>query len=410
MKQIEKIVDINVLQQMQDDFAYAVGMAFITVDYTGKPITKPSGFTDFCTHLRKNPDYFAKCCQCDAHGGLQAAISGESQIYYCHAGLIDYAVPLILDGTYCGSVMGGQVKCSDTKGKEIKPILSETSNLSKDEELQNEWKKLKDGDIEKIAAVLRILQTSVLNLMRKGYMELMVNELKDKEKELLEEKNKRIKMEETMSNDQFKENIPREKADFLFSNLSIVSNLAYLEEAKQTEQSVYALSDMLRYSLERRDNQISTLGEELDYIKNYLTMEKLRLGDKFNYIIDVSEDYCEVPCPAMMLQPVVENAIEYTVENQSEGGSIEISGEQQNGDFVISVIDEGKGFPKEIIENINDEQMPAIKAKNRFALYNLNRNLCLLFGKKYHLEAKNLPNNSGAEVLIRIPMKNDLIK
>lgn len=410
MKPIEKIVDLDELQRLQDDFAYAVGMAFVTVDYKGVPVTKPSGFTDFCNHVRSHPEMLSRCYQCDAHGGLHAAISGEPHIYYCHAGLVDYAVPLILDGVYCGSVMGGQVKTYGDGASSVKTILSEKSHWQKYPELQSDWEKIKEGDLGKIRAVLRILQNTILNLMQKGYMELLSEELKQKDQEVLGERSRRKDLEKIIKRENDIGYIPVGKADMLFSRLSLIGNLAYIEKAEQTERSIYAFSDMLRYTLERKSNQISSLGEELSYIENYLTMEKLRLGDKFSYSVKVPEDFHTVSCPASMIQPIVENAIEYTVECQPEGGLVEITGREQDGDLAISIRDSGTGFPKEIIENINNEVMPAIEERNRYDLYSLNHNMCILFGKKYHLQIENLPDHSGAVVTIRIPMSNNLMK
>ena len=107
-KKISDQVNIELIQSIQDKCSKAMGLAFVTVDYKGRPITKYSGFTEHCALGRQLQGFSELCEQCDAHGGLHSAITGQPYIYRCHADLVDFAVPLILDDNYLGSVMGGR--------------------------------------------------------------------------------------------------------------------------------------------------------------------------------------------------------------------------------------------------------------------------------------------------------------
>lgn len=94
-------VDLDKLQNMQDMFSLATGMAAVTVDLKGNFITKPSNFTDFCmNNVRKSPVGAKRCAKCDAEG------KGS---YTCHAGLMDFAEPIIVNDTQLGNILGGQV-------------------------------------------------------------------------------------------------------------------------------------------------------------------------------------------------------------------------------------------------------------------------------------------------------------
>lgn len=109
---LTQLISAERLQEVQDQFALATGFAAILVDYRGKPVTEPSGFTNFCRTLRLDPERQQGCFTCDAHGGFQGAIAGEPHIYICHAGLVDFSVPLMLDDDYLGAMMCGQVRLS----------------------------------------------------------------------------------------------------------------------------------------------------------------------------------------------------------------------------------------------------------------------------------------------------------
>ena len=99
-RKVSDFIDLDLLQSIQDNCSKAMGLAFITVDYKGIPITKYSGFTSHCVLGRQEKGFAEMCEQCDAHGGLHAAITGQPYIYRCHANLVDFAVPLIVNGSY----------------------------------------------------------------------------------------------------------------------------------------------------------------------------------------------------------------------------------------------------------------------------------------------------------------------
>jgi ligand-binding sensor protein len=103
------LIDVKVLQEMQDKFAKVTGMACITVD-DKESVTRPSNFTSFCMDFtRQSKEGAKRCLECDLRGGRQAARTGRPAIVPCHAGLTDFAAPIVVNGKQYGSVLGGQV-------------------------------------------------------------------------------------------------------------------------------------------------------------------------------------------------------------------------------------------------------------------------------------------------------------
>ena len=125
---IENLIEMTKLQDFQDNFAKATNIGVVTINCKGQPITKKSEFTCFCNEVRKIPQFRDTCKKCDALGGLQSAITGEPHIYICHMGLIDFAVPIIVENTYIGSILAGQVKICDLNdtNKEVEQITKLT--------------------------------------------------------------------------------------------------------------------------------------------------------------------------------------------------------------------------------------------------------------------------------------------
>ena len=107
---LEDVFDIGFLQKFQDIFARAVGMTAVTVDKDGKPVTKPTDWTDFCMkYTRDSAEGCRRCEQCDKNGGETAARTGRPAVYECHAGLMDFGAPIMLNGKQLGSILGGQI-------------------------------------------------------------------------------------------------------------------------------------------------------------------------------------------------------------------------------------------------------------------------------------------------------------
>lgn len=115
------LISVEVLQQIQDGFSKFTGMAALTTDADGVPVTVGSGFTDFCTNLtRKSQIGYQRCQACDRDGALQTLQNGKPSVYSCHAGLVDFAAPIMVEGKFFGSFIGGQVRTEPLDEQEMR--------------------------------------------------------------------------------------------------------------------------------------------------------------------------------------------------------------------------------------------------------------------------------------------------
>ena len=110
---LAQILNVDGFERIQDSIAAAMQMAIITVDAFGKPITRHSGCTSFCTKVRSHGPSGDLCERCDARGGLEAARKRKPYAYVCHMGIIDLAVPVFVEGHYIGAIMAGQIQTND---------------------------------------------------------------------------------------------------------------------------------------------------------------------------------------------------------------------------------------------------------------------------------------------------------
>jgi ligand-binding sensor protein len=110
--ELHEILDLKFWQSLQDNFSELSGMATLTVD-NEKPVTSGSHFTDFCTmYTRQSELGRERCNDCDLKSGRKSWESGKPLVYKCHAGLIDMAAPIMVNGRQVGSILGGQVLTS----------------------------------------------------------------------------------------------------------------------------------------------------------------------------------------------------------------------------------------------------------------------------------------------------------
>lgn len=124
------LIDIEMLQRIQDAFSDMTGIASVTTDADGVAVTKGSHFSDFCMkYTRSSPLGCQRCELCDKNGAELALKKGASSTYFCHAGLVDFAAPIIADGRMVGCFIGGQVL---TEPPDISKIMQVADELGVD--------------------------------------------------------------------------------------------------------------------------------------------------------------------------------------------------------------------------------------------------------------------------------------
>ena len=120
------LIDVNMLQKIQDGFSDMTGMAALTTDVNGVAVTQGSNFSDFCMkYTRSSVVGCAHCEQCDRKGAELALDNGKPVIYFCHAGLMDYAAPIMADGELVGCFVGGQVRTEPMDPEQARKIARE---------------------------------------------------------------------------------------------------------------------------------------------------------------------------------------------------------------------------------------------------------------------------------------------
>lgn len=130
---------------------------------------------------------------------------------------------------------------------------------------------------------------------------------------------------------------------FLFNSLNSINSLV-IKKPEKAREMVTALADTLRYVLDRSQQEMVTIGEELEFVKTYLAIEKIRFSDKLELVYQIDEKSKKIPFPPIILQPIVENSIKHGISNKTEGGKITIQIKTDRKSLICRIIDTGRGF------------------------------------------------------------------
>ncbi|OFY76506.1 MAG: hypothetical protein A2V46_03705 [Bacteroidetes bacterium RBG_19FT_COMBO_42_7] len=189
---------------------------------------------------------------------------------------------------------------------------------------------------------------------------------------LSEKKSREAKLESLVKETELKMLRSQINPHFLFNSLNSVSSLTITDPDKARDM-VIKLSEFMRYALSKKDEQPVTLRSELENLRLYLDIEKVRFGDRLSTEEKIEEKCFDVKMPVMMLQPLYENAIKHGVYESTEIVRIITS---------VKLID---GYMEIIISN-NYDPAPEARKGTGTGLKNVVRRLELFYGNKSYMK------------------------
>lgn len=188
---------------------------------------------------------------------------------------------------------------------------------------------------------------------------------------------------------------------FLYNTLD---SITWMVEGGRNDDAVAMISELarlLRISLSKGKN-IITLEDEFAHAESYMNIQKVRYKDRFSVEISLPEElkkYCTIK---LIIQPILENAIYYGVAEMDGDGEIRVAAEQQGGDILISISDNGMGMTPETVSKVLIPEAHEVKHGNGVGLVNVDSRIRLLFGSAYGLSIESEPDE-GTSVTIRLP-------
>jgi two-component system LytT family sensor kinase len=165
-------------------------------------------------------------------------------------------------------------------------------------------------------------------------------------------------------------------------------NLVY-KSPGEVETIILNLSEIYRRILQLPEDGLISIQEEMEFIRQYLEIEKIRLGERLAYTITVDPAVASIQIPPMIIEPIIENAVIHGIGPKPEGGSIRINAQQDAGVVRFIIEDDGAGVAT---QDINQG----------FGLYSVQERLRLMYRGKATFVLRALPGG-GVKVMVELP-------
>ena len=189
---------------------------------------------------------------------------------------------------------------------------------------------------------------------------------------------------------------------FLYNSLDTIIWLGEREECEKVVQMTAALARYFRLSLSK-GKEVITIYEEVEHVKHYLQIQKIRYASKLTYTIEVSPDIFDEMIVKIVLQPLVENALYHGIKDLEEGGYIRVLGFREGNNIILEVYDNGKGMSHEQIKNILKAPSSTSITKGGVAIKNVHERIQVYFGQDYGLSYES-EYGKWTKVRITIPV------
>lgn len=230
------------------------------------------------------------------------------------------------------------------------------------------------------------------------------------ESRLMEKEMQNLKMQTLLNNAELQSLQSQINPHFLFNTLNAGVQLAMMEEADKTSCFLENLAAVFRYNVRRLDTEV-TLNDEINNVRAYIDLMKVRFGDMIRFHIEIeNEEILQFPIPPLILQPIVENACIHGIGEKEEGGSIVIHAFKEDDENLIEIVDNGVGMADETIDRIfqkaqKDDALPEKPKKGHttgIGIANVIQRLRLFYKQENVVQISSIPGE-GTRVIIRIP-------
>ena len=264
--------------------------------------------------------------------------------------------------------------------------------------------KMHDTDAQdELGTVTRAFNTMVENLDL--YMARTKASM-EKEQQMME---RELLMENHLKEAQLKYLQSQINPHFLFNSLNAGAQLAMMEDAERTGIFVEKMADFFRYNV-KKGQEDATLGEELEAVDNYIYILNVRFAGDIHFSKEVDESLENVRMPSMILQPVVENAVNHGIRDIEWEGKIHLT-VTGDADYIrISVKDNGKGMTQEQIEGVlsgNREHRNEEGDSTGIGMNNVISRLELYYEESGLMEINSEGEGKGTEAVIYIPVREN---
>ena len=188
------------------------------------------------------------------------------------------------------------------------------------------------------------------------------------------------------------------------------AQLAMMEGADRTVEYIRNMADFFRYNVKKQETNV-TIGEEVTLVDNYIQILNVRFSGDIKYEKQIDERLMGIEMPSMILQPIVENAVNHGIREMGDKGKITLSVYRQDDRVRISIKDNGKGVSPEDIEKIlngNWNRKENQYDNNGIGMDNVIKRLKLFAGEEDVMDILSEGPDLGCEVIVYLPLSKNM--
>ena len=178
---------------------------------------------------------------------------------------------------------------------------------------------------------------------------------------------------------------------FLFNALNSIAALIETDRNVEAYHATELLGGLLRSALDQSGERMLPLDQELEFVNRYVDVEKVRFGSRIDFRVEADENSRNCEVPALILQPLIENAIKHTVSRSTKNVSIELRTQLDDESLLVTLCDDGPGLDD------------AGRGGEGYGLKNIRKRLELLYGQAVYFEVANRPEG-GVCASLRLPV------
>lgn len=220
---------------------------------------------------------------------------------------------------------------------------------------------------------------------------LTVTYLVDARERIARQITEAARLNEELSNAQLAALRSQMDPHFMYNTLNSIAGLVRDRRGDEAVSMIVGLSEFLRRASDDAHRAQVTLAEEVDYLRRYLDIQKVRFGERLQVAVDIPDDLLRAQVPNLLLQPLAENAIKHGVAQRVVGGTVRVAGARRDGELCLSVYNDGPAL-------LADWQTAHVGV----GIGNLRTRLQILHGDKSGLQLRRA-DAGGVEVIVTLP-------
>lgn len=392
---LEDIISREFQAEIQESFALSTGFGVVFVDSSGRHIGDGDNFCELCQRINQTPEGRNACTASNQRAIEIALRTNKPSIYICHAGMVNIEIPLFYNDEYVGALTAGQVRCSEPNDYPVDQVFSQ-GDYKQTDLYRTHLEKVKELSIEQIEATARSL-----HIISKHIMQTASHFQTQQELYLLEEK--QVYLEKELNLAELEALQKQVTPHFMFNVISAISRCLSMRQYDIAQEMLRSFAQMLRYSLSDIRSYV-TLEDEITYALNYVSIQKIRFGDRIQFEVECEDALKTMLMPYFFLQPLIENAIEHGLLHKENGGKAKLMCRRYTSYDEICLVDNGIGIMPDKLKEIQSRLVDQKVSSDGVGITNSFRRLSYMYDKqlKFSIDS-NL--GEGTKITIQIRQK-----